>query len=319
MRAIQQREFGGPEVLELVDLPTPEPADGQVLIRVNRAGINFADTHKREDGYVQRQSLPLTPGSEVAGVRADTGERVVALVDQGGYAEHALAPADRVFPIPDGLDDGAALALLIQGLTAWHLYRTCARIAPGGGESVLVISGAGGVGSLAVQLAKPLGAGRVIATASSAEKRALCLELGADAAIDGEPEGLRERLLEANEGREVDIVLEMAGGPLFDVALRAMADMGRMVVYGISSREQNAVRTGRLLKRSQAVIGFWLFHYLEQRRHLEEPLAELFALAADGRVKAVVGETYALSDARRAQEDLVARRTRGKLLLDPSR
>jgi NADPH2:quinone reductase len=321
MRAIQQREFGGPEVLELVDVAIPEPAGAdQVLIRVSRAGINFADTHQREDSYVQKQSLPLTPGSEVAGVRTDTGERVVALVGHGGYAEYALAPADRVFPIPDGLDDGAALALLIQGLTAWHLYRTCARVAPG--ESVLVVSGAGGVGSLAVQLAKPMGAERVVATASSEEKRELCIELGADAAIDGDAsdaDALRDRILGANHGREVDVVLELAGGPLFDVALRAMADMGRMVVYGISSREQNEVRTGRLLKRSQAVIGFWLFHYLERREHLEQPLAELFALAAAGDVTAVVGDTYALSDARRAQEDLVARRTRGKLLLDPTR
>jgi NADPH2:quinone reductase len=319
MRAIQQAEFGGPEVLELVEIPVPEPADGQVLIEVSRAGVNFADTHQREDGYVQKQSLPLIPGSEVAGVRTDTGERVIALVGHGGYAEYALAPADRVFPVPDGLDDGAALALLIQGLTAWHLYRTCARLT--GGESVLVVSGAGGVGSLAVQLAKPLGAGRVIATASSAGKRELCLELGADAAIDGDATDadlLRNRIIGANDGREVDVVLEMAGGPLFDVALRAMADMGRMVVYGISSREQNEVRTGRLLKRSQAVIGFWLFHYLERPEHLREPLAELFALAASGEVRAVVGETYMLSDARRAQEDLVARRTRGKLLLDPS-
>jgi NADPH2:quinone reductase len=317
MRAIQQVEFGGPEVLELVELPVPEPADGQVLVRVTRAGLNFADTHQREDQYVARQSLPLTPGSEVAGVREDTGERVVAMCGHGGYAEYAVAPADRVFPIPEGLDDGTALALLLQGLTAWHLYRTCARIAEG--ESVLVVSGAGGVGSLAVQLAKPTGAGRVIATASSEDKRALCLELGADAAIDGAPEGLRERLLEANGGREVDVVLEMAGGPVFDVALRAMADMGRLVVYGISSREQNEVRTGRLLKRSQSIVGFWLFHYLERPEHLAGPLAELFGLAARGEVRAVVGETYGLSEARRAQEDLVARRTRGKLLLDPAR
>jgi NADPH2:quinone reductase len=320
MRAIQQGEFGGPEVLELVEVPVPEAADGQVLVRVSRAGLNFADTHQREDQYVQRQSLPLIPGSEVAGVREDTGERVVALVGHGGYAEYALAPADRVFPIPDGLDDGTALALLLQGLTAWHLYRTCARMAPG--ESVLVVSGAGGVGSLAVQLGRAFGAGRVIATASSPEKRALCLELGAHAAIDGDasdPGALRGRLLEANEGREVDVVLELAGGPLFDVALRAMADMGRLVVYGISSREQNEVRTGRLLKRSQAVVGFWLFHYLERPEHLREPLAELFALAARGELRAVVGETYGLSEARRAQEDLASRRTRGKLLLDPAR
>jgi NADPH2:quinone reductase len=317
MRAIQQVEFGGPEVLELVELPVPQPAEGKVLVCVTRAGVNFADTHQREDEYVQRQALPLTPGSEVAGVREDTGERVVALCGRGGYAQYAVAPADRVFPIPDGLDDGTALALLLQGLTAWHLYRTCARIAAG--ESVLVVSGAGGVGSLAVQLARPMGAGRVIATASSEEKRDLCLALGADAAIDGSPEGLRERLLEANDGREIDVVLELAGGPVFDVALRALADMGRLVVYGISSREQNEVRTGRLLKRSQSVIGFWLFHYLERPEHLAAPLAELFALAAAGEVRAVVGKTYALSDARQAQEDLAARRTSGKLLLDPGR
>src|SRR3954447_4616621 len=320
MRAIQQAQFGGPEVLELVDIPVPEPTDDEVLIRVQRAGLNFADTHQREDHYVQRQALPLVPGSEVAGVIEATGERVVALTGHGGYAQYAVAPRDRVFPIPDGLDDGTALALLLQGLTAWHLYRTCARLE--GGESVLVVSGAGGVGSLAVQLGRPLGAGRVIATASSADKRALCLELGADAAIDGDasdPDALRARLLEANGGREVDVVLEMAGGPLFDVALRAMADMGRLVVYGISSREQNEVRTGRLLKRSQAVIGFWLFHYLERPEHLRAPLAELFALAGDGRVRAVVGETSGLTEARRAQEALAGRRTRGKLLLDPSR
>lgn len=317
MRAIQQAAFGGPEVLELVDLPVPEPAADEVLIRVARAGMNFADTHQREDRYVRRQALPLTPGSEVAGVIEATGERVVALCGHGGYAEYAVAPRDRVFPIPDGLDDGTALALVLQGLTAWHLHRTCARIGPG--ESVLVVSGAGGVGSLAVQLAKPLGAGRVLATASSEDKRALCLELGADVALDGEPDGLEDRLLEATGGHGVDVVLEMAGGPVFDAALGALADMGRLVVYGISSREQNEVRTGRLLKRSQAIVGFWLFHYLDRREHLEAPLAELFALAARGAIRAVVGHTYALSDTRRAQEDLAARRTRGKLLLDPSR
>src|SRR3954464_12194976 len=180
MRAIQITEFGGPEVLRLVDLPQPEPGDGEVLIHVSRAGLNFADTHQRHDDYLAKASLPMIPGAEVAGVREDTGQRVVALCGTGGYAEYATAPADRVFPIPDGLDDGAALALLLQGLTAWHLHRTCARLRAG--ESVVVISGAGGVGSLAVQLGRGLGAGRVIATASSEDKRALCLELGAHAA-----------------------------------------------------------------------------------------------------------------------------------------
>ena len=316
MRAIQQEEFGGPEVLRLVELPIPEPGDGEVLVRVTRAGLNFADTHQRQDEYVARQVLPLVPGSEVAGIREDTGERVVALCGSGGYAEYAVAPADRVFPVPDGVDDGAALALLLQGLTVWHLLRTCARLREG--ESVVVISGAGGTGSLAIQVARAFGAGRVIATASSEEKRALCLELGADAAVDGDAEGLTERLVEANGGAPVDIVLEMAGGPVFEAALRALGTFGRMVAYGISSREQNRVSTGRLLKTSQSVIGFWLFHALERTDETRAALAELFALAADGRIKAVVGGTYPLADAARAQTDLAERRTTGKLLLDPA-
>src|SRR5262245_36583764 len=185
MRAIQQQEFGGPEVLELVELPRPECGDGEILIRVSRAGMNFADTHQRRNDYLAAQELPLVPGGEVAGVREDTGERVVALCGSGGYAEYARAAEALTFPIPDGVDDAAALALLIQGLTAWHLYRTSARIQPG--ESVVVVAAAGGVGSLAVQLGHPMGAGRVIAMASSEAKRELALELGADVAVDSDP------------------------------------------------------------------------------------------------------------------------------------
>src|SRR5437763_1225518 len=130
MRAIQISEFGGPEVLQLVDLPTPQPEDGEVLIEVTRAGLNFADTHQRTNSYLNKAELPLVPGSEVAGIRADTGERVVALCGTGGYAQFATAPASLTFSIPDGVDDGTALALLLQGLTAWHLYKTCAHVTP---------------------------------------------------------------------------------------------------------------------------------------------------------------------------------------------
>src|SRR5271165_2663098 len=203
MRAIQMTEFGGPEVLTLTELAPPRPGPGEVLIRVMRAGLNFADTHTRTNSYVRKATLPLVPGGEVAGIREDTGERVVALVGSGGYAEYAIAPSALVFPIPAELDDGTALALIVQGLTAWHLYRTAGRVAEG--ESVVVHAAAGGVGSLAVQLGHPLGAGRVIATASSDEKRALALRLGANTAIDPAPEGLTERLIDANEGRPVDV------------------------------------------------------------------------------------------------------------------
>jgi NADPH2:quinone reductase len=303
-------------VLQVVDVPKPEPGDGEVLIDVSCAGINFADTHQRENSYLARYELPLVLGGEVAGTTPD-GRRVVAMLRQGGYAEYAVAHEATVFPIPEGVDDGTALALIIQGLSAWHLFRTSAKLAEG--ESVVVVSGAGGVGSLALQLAKPFGAGRVIATASTEEKRAKAVELGADAAVDPASEDLKGALIEANEGRPVDVVLEMSGGRVFDQCAEALAPFGRIVAYGIASREQNAVETGRLMRKSRAVVGFWLMHCLGRREMMEEPLADLFGRAARGELVAQVGNTYALSDARQAHEDLQGRRTTGKLLLDPSR
>lgn len=298
MRAIQIEEFGGVDVLQLQDVPVPEPGPDEVLIRVSRAGINFADTHQRENSYLAKFDLPLIPGGEVAGETED-GRRVVALVRSGGYAEYVAAPRSQTYPIPDGVEDGRALALLIQGTTAWHLYRTAAKLERG--ERVLVISGAGGVGSLAVQLAKPFGAARVVATASTPEKRALCLELGADEAIaEDEIEG------------PFDVVLEMAGGEVFDRSLEALAPFGRLVAYGIAGREPNTVQSGALMRKSRAVVGFWLMHALDRVR---EPLEDLLAMDD---LRVVVGETYPMSEVRRAHEDLQGRRTSGKLLLDPS-
>src|SRR3954447_11371061 len=316
MRAIQIEEFGGPEVLKLVELPTPEPAAGEVLIRVSRAGMNFADTHQRHDQYVAAQELPMVPGAEVAGTREDTAERVVALTGHGGYAEYATAPEQHCWPIPEGVDDGTALALLLQGLTAWHLYRTAGRLARG--ESVVVHSAAGGVGSLAVQLGRHMGAGRVIATASTEERRALALELGADTAIDGSAEDLTERLQQANGGRQVDVVFDVSGGEVFERSLRALAPFGRIVVCGISSREQNQIRSGPLLSNRRTVAGFWVCHCLDRPAMVDDALAHLFDLVRQGRLKVVVGGTYPLDQAARAQEDLAGRRTQGKLMLDPT-
>ncbi len=309
-------EFGGPEVLKLVELPSPEPGPEETLIRVTSAGLNFADTHTRTNSYVQKATLPLVPGGEVAGVREDTGERVVALVGTGGYAEYAIAPKNLVFSIPDGLDDGTALAMIVQGTTAWHLYRTAGCVAEG--ESVVVHGAAGGVGSLAVQLGHAMGAGRVIATASSEEKRSLALELGADAAIDPAAEGLTERLIEANGGQPVDVVFEMSGGEVFDASYRALAPFGRIVAYGIATNEANQVSTGSLLRHSRAVVGFYLFHCLRRPGMFADALADLFARAGAGELRAIVGHTYKLEQAAQAQIDLRARRTTGKLLLDPS-
>src|SRR3954469_25704683 len=191
-------EWGGPAVLELRDdLPEPEPSPGQQRIHVTAAGVNFADTHARENAYIAKYQLPLVPGTEIAG-RLDDGTRVVAMPQHGGYAEYAVADEQSVFPLPDALGDHEELALLIQGLTAWHLYRTAAQVRDG--ETVVVHSAAGGTGSLAVQLAKPMGAGRVIASASSAGKRDLVARLGADAVLDSAPDEMTQRLLDANSG-----------------------------------------------------------------------------------------------------------------------
>jgi NADPH2:quinone reductase len=170
-----------------------------------------------------------------------------------------------------------------------------------------------------VQLARPFGAGRVIATASTEEKRELTRSLGADAAVDPAVEDLTAALIEANEGRRVDVVLEMSGGRVFDQSAEALAPFGRMVTYGIASREPNTVQTGRLMRKSRAVVGFWLMHCLGRRDMMEEPLADLFERTARGELTPQLGETYPLSDVRRAHEDLQGRRTIGKVLLDPSR
>ena len=322
MRAVQLSEFGGPEVLRVAELPVPEPGPGELLIKVARAGLNFGDTHQRRNEYIAKHELPVVLGGEVAGTveRGASGfaegERVIALLRTGGYAEYAVAPAARTFRIPDGVSDDDALALLIQGLTAWHLWRTSAHLAQG--ESVVVHSAAGGVGSLLTQLAKPMGAGRVIATAGSEERRAEALDLGADVAVDPGTDDLTAALIEANDGAPVDVVVDAAGGRVFAQSLAALAPFGRIVAYGNSTREKVAVTNGELLKTSRSVVGFWLMHLLDRRDMLEQPLADLFSRAARGELRPRVGGTYPLTDAARAHEDLEARRTTGKLTLDPT-
>jgi NADPH2:quinone reductase len=317
VRAVQITEFGGPEVLQLTELPDLRPAPGQTLIEVNRSGINYADTHHVENSYLTPAKLPLVPGAEVAGRTAD-GRRVVALVGEGGYAERALAPDNLTFDIPDGTTDGQALALVSQGLTAWHLLRTSTRMADG--ETVVVHAAAGGVGSLLVQLAKRWGAGRVIATASTERKRQLALDLGADVALDGSPDRLNDRLREANEGRGVDIVLEMVRGPVFDASIAALGRFGRIAFYGMASRTPpTPVEPARLMARSQSVVGFWLVDCLRRTGMVAEPLAELFELTAAGELRPVIGGEYGLSEVAAAHRALRSRSTIGKLLLDPSR
>jgi NADPH2:quinone reductase len=300
--------------MDVVELPDPEPSDGEVVVEVARAGVNFADTHATRNDYLAEQSLPLTPGGEVAGTTPD-GRRVAALLATGGYAQKVVVPANWLVPLPDEVTDDQAAALLLQGLTAHALVNRCARLQEG--ETIVVEAAGGGTGTLAVQLAKRAG-GRVIGLASSEEKRELATRLGADATVDSRADDLREAILEANEGREVDAVLEMTGGATFEACLRTLAPFGRLVLFGIASREPNDVNTGHLLRHSRAVIGFWLMQLIPRRDEIAAMIADLVGAVASGELEVVIGDVYPLSEARRAHEDLAGRRTSGKLLLDPS-
>ncbi|MBK5307851.1 MAG: zinc-binding dehydrogenase [Frankiaceae bacterium] len=314
MRAIQITEFGGPEVLTVVELPDPEPTPGLDLIEVQTAGVNFADTHQVENSYLSPATLPLVPGSEVVGTRPD-GTRVAAFAMEGGYAEKARVFPAMSFPLPDGVSDGQALALMVQGLTAWHLLRTTTHLMPG--ESVVVHAAAGGVGTIALQLAKAWGAGNVIAVASSDDKRALATELGADVTVDAGEADLKSALEKANDGHKVDIVLEMVGGTTFDASLAALAPFGRLATFGMASRTPpKPIEAGALMSRSRAVLGFWLAHCFSRPEMLQGPMAELLSMVAEGTLKPIVGGTYPLSEAHRAHEDLRSRASTGKLVLD---
>jgi len=314
MKAIQLREFGGADAIEYLEVDDPTPGEGEVVVEVARAGVNFADTHQTRNDYLAEQPLPLIPGTEVVGRTLD-GRRVAALTGTGGYAEKVAVAEATLIPVPDEVDDEQAAGALVQGLTAMALVTRMARIEAG--ETIVIEAAAGGTGTLAVQVAKGAGA-RVIGLASSAEKRAVAAGLGADATVDSRAADLRAAILAANDGRKVDAVLHMSGGAAFDAELAALAPLGRMVVFGNASRENRDVNTGALLQGSKAVIGFWLVHVLA-RPNLAVPLiGELLGALAQGALRVTIGGVYPLSEAARAHEALESRASIGKLLLDPS-
>lgn len=314
MKAIQIEEFGGPENFQYVDVPDPEPGDGMVVVDVARSGINFADTHAVRNDYLAEQTLPLVPGAEISGKTSD-GRRVAALISNGGYAQKVAVPEAWLVPLPDEVSDGQAAGLLLQGLTAHALLHYCAHVEEG--EIVVVEAAGGGTGSLAVQLAKRAGA-KVIALASSEEKRQLAERLGADATADSRADDLKAAILEANGGEKVDVVLHMSGTG-FEAELHSLGMLGRIVVFGNAARHPNELQPNYLLQTSKSVLGFWLIALIAQRRDLIQSMtADLLGAVASGDLEVVVGNTYPLSEAAQAHKDMQERRTSGKLLLDPS-
>ena len=313
MKAIQISEFGGPDVMKLVELPDPTPGEGEILLDVTAIGINYADTHQTENSYLSAQTLPLVPGIEVVGTH--DGKRYLASVSSGGYAEKAVANKAVSFPIPDSVTDEQALCMLVQGTTAWHLLKTMGHLKSG--QSVVVHAAAGGVGTIAIQLAKLWGA-HVIAVTSSDEKSALATSLGADAVVDAKSEDLAKAIRSANGGKRVDIVLEMVGGTTFDQSLLALADFGKIITFGMASRTApQPVHPGSLMHGSKTISGFWLANCFGSKEMMNDVIEELFGLISAGKLMPVIGGTYPLNDAAGAHRAMLARETTGKIVLKP--
>ncbi|MFY4774526.1 quinone oxidoreductase family protein [Metabacillus sp. RGM 3146] len=324
MKAIMLEEYGGPEVLKVVDLNRPSPKEREVLIKIESIGVNYADTARREGKYVIDTPLPFVPGAEVAGVIEETGsgvsrfrkgDRVVTLIGSDGYAEFALADERGLIPVPEGVSFHEAVALPLQGLSAYHILKTMGRIEKG--ETVLIHAAAGGVGSIAVQLAKLFGAGKVIATASNDEKLAIAKELGADEIINYTLEGWEKKVLEATEGKGVDVALEMAGGEVFKKTLSCLAPFGRLVIYGVASGEQPKLNPSYLMGKNQSVIGFFLPQIMRKKELYLGSLKELLMYVENKQLKLTIGGIYDLEEAANVHSLLQGRKTNGKLILVP--
>lgn len=324
MKAIRVEEFGDPSVLKLVEIERPAPGDGEVLIEVKSAGVNYADTMRRRNQYLEETPLPFVPGSEVAGEVAEVGagvedaqegDRIVTLLGIGGYAGYAVAPAQNLIPVPDGMDFDEAAAIPLQGLTAYHVLRTSGMLEEG--ESVLVHAAAGGVGTLAVQIAKLMGASPVVATASTQEKLDLAKEFGADVLINYSEEDWPEKVREATDGVGADVILEMIGGDFVQKNLECLAAFGRMVVYGAASGERGSLVPMDLMHENQVVAGFYLPQIMGRPELFGPSLEEILGWISSGDLKLTIGTRYPLEKASEAHEALEGRQTSGKIVLNP--
>jgi len=297
MKAIVHDGQGGSDQLRLTEVAEPDVTEGEALVAVSFSGVNYADLNALHTGnnFLGAKPADRIPGGEVVGRRFDTGERVVAICGSGGYAQKVAAPQSQIFAVPDDVGDEAAVSLLIQGLTAWHVVSTMGHLKAG--ETILVNSAAGGVGSLAVQIARALGAGRIVATGSTAEKRDLALSSGAMVAIDAADDRLAERAIEANDGNRFDLVLDRSGSRVFAESLAATAVFGRVVCYGTSSGTPGEVRTAALIGGSRTVSGFWLMDALRDRAFAQKALDKLFDLYRSGQLKPQIGLILPLEDA----------------------
>lgn len=323
MRAVLCREFGSHENLVVEDVPAPpDPGPGQVKLRLRAAGLNFADLLMVGGTYQEKPTLPFSPGLEAAGeviavgpgvTRVAPGDRVLALLDHGGFAEQALAREADVHKLPDGLDDATAAGFAIAYGTAHGALRWRAGLEPG--ETVLIHGAGGGVGLAAVEVAKAMGA-TVIATAGDAGKLAIAREHGADHLIDYKTEALRGRVKAICRGGGVDVVYDPVGGEVFDQSLRCMSWCGRLVLIGFASGTVPPIPANILLVKNLTVLGLYWGSYRRHRPNLvAEAFAELFAWHEAGKLRPHISHSLDLDRAREALDLIKTRRSTGKVVL----
>lgn len=322
MKAIQIQEAGGPEVLQLADLPIPTPSPGQVLIRIEATGVNFIEIYFRKGQY--KASFPLVPGSEAAGTVEELGagvsgfapgDLVASTSVMGSYAEYALVPAGQLVKVPAGLSPEKAAAAMLQGMTAHYLaYSTFPLKA---GDTALIHAGAGGVGLLLTQMAAKIGA-HVITTVSTQAKAELSREAGAADAILYTEQDFEAEVKRLTNGRGVDVVYDSVGKTTFEKSLNCLRPRGLLALFGGSS---GAVPPFDLIqlssKGSLFVTRPTLWHYIATRAELEQRANDVLGWAASGQLKLRTEHVYSLADAGRAQEDMESRKTTGKILLEP--
>ena len=323
MKAIQVHRAGGPEVLQLTELPKPSPGPGQVLVRVEAVGLNFADILYVAGEYLVRTRYPTVPGMEFAGIfealgdgveGVQVGQRVAALGGSGGFAEYAVVSARSLLPVPPQMTAAEAAAFPVSYLTAYFALQTQARAQPG--EWVLIQAAAGALGTASIQLAKVMGL-RVVALASSEEKLALCKRLGAEVALLNTRSDLLDAVKNATEGRGVDVLMEVVGGEGFAQSLRMLAYRGRLLVIGSASRQMAQMYPVSLMKGNQSVMGVWLTPFLSDPAEMQAATAFLMPLVASGRIRPVVGGRFKLEEAAEAFRLVLSRKNSGKVILEP--
>jgi NADPH:quinone reductase len=313
MRAVVFERNGGPDVLVPGERPDPSPGDGEVLVRVEAAGVNYMDVYEREGKPGYGSTPPAVPGAEGAGTIVDTGERVAWMNVQGSYAELLAAPRDRLVPVPDGLASDVAAATLLQGMTAHYLVSDSYPVQPG--DWAIVHAAAGGVGLLLTQLVKQRG-GRVVATTSNPEKAELARAAGADEVIGYDGFGARAREISGGDG--VAVVYDGIGRATFAEGLDVLRPTGSMIVYGAASGAPEPLEVATLAAKGSLYVQRPTLKTYARTPELLQPRArQVLDLVAHGKLDIRIGATYPLAEARRAHEDLEARRTTGKLLLLP--